>query len=193
VLATNISGVSKAARTRDRLRREALRLFAAQGYDETTVAEIAAAAGVTQMTFFRYFPAKELVVVEDPYDPAIAQAVAAQPADLTPLERTRRGLLAAWGQISGEEDAEFRLRLRVGAAHPGLRARMRENNAATEAAIVAALTQEGVPRFEAVVAAAAVLAALTAALLEWAADPDPGSLGRAITGALQVLEPVTAR
>ena len=183
--------MSKAARTRDRLRHEALRLFAEQGYDETTVAQIAAAAGVTSMTFFRYFPAKELVVVEDPYDPAIAQAVAAQPADLTPVERTRRGLLAAWGQISGEEDAEFRLRLRVGAAHPGLRARMRQNTAATEAAIVAALTEKGVPRFDAAVAAGAVLGALTAALLEWAADPHPGPLGGAITGALQVLEPVT--
>jgi AcrR family transcriptional regulator len=113
--------MSKAGRTRDRLQREALRLFVAQGYDETTVAEIAAAAGVTQMTFFRHFPAKELVVVEDPYDPAIAQAVVAQPADLTVLERIRRGLLAAWGQISGEEDAEFRLRLRVGAGHPAPR------------------------------------------------------------------------
>jgi AcrR family transcriptional regulator len=183
--------VSKAAATRARLQREALRLFETQGYDETTVAEIAAAAGVTQMTFFRHFSAKELVVVEDPYDPAIAEAVAAQPSDLPPLERTRRGLLAAWGQVSGEEDAEFRLRLRVGAGHRGLRARMRENTAATESAIVAALVEKGVPRFEAVVAAAAVLGALTAALLEWAADPDPGPLDRAITGALQVLEPVT--
>jgi AcrR family transcriptional regulator len=185
--------MSKAARTRDRLRSEALRLFAAQGYDQTTVAQIAAAAGVTPMTFFRYFPAKELVVVEDPYDPAIARAVAAQPAELPPLERIRRGLVAAWEQISGEEDAEFRLRLRVGAAHPGLRARMRENTAATEAAVVAALTEEGVPRFDAVVAAAAVLGALTAALLEWATDPDAGPLSGAVTGALQVLEPVMAR
>jgi hypothetical protein len=70
---------------------------------------------------------------------------------------------------------------------------MRENTAATEAAIVAAMTEEGVPRFEAVVAAAAVLGALTAALLEWAADPGPGPLGGAVTGALQVLEPVTER
>jgi hypothetical protein len=108
------------------------------------------------------------------------------------LERTRRGLLAAWGQVSGEEDADLRLRLRIGASHPGLRARMRENNAATEAGIVAALTGGGVPRFEAVVAAAAVLGALTAALLEWAGDPEPGPLGGAVTGALQVLEPVIA-
>ncbi len=79
--------MGKSATTRARLQREALRLFADRGYDETTIADIAAAAGVTQMTFFRHFPAKELVAVEDPYDPAIAQAVAAQPEDLPVVER----------------------------------------------------------------------------------------------------------
>ena len=70
--------MGKSATTRARLQREALRLFADRGYDETTIADIAAAAGVTQMTFFRHFPAKELVVVDDPYDPAIAHSVAVQ-------------------------------------------------------------------------------------------------------------------
>ena len=178
--------MGKSASTRARLQREALRLFADRGYDETTVADISAAAGVTQMTFFRYFPAKELVVVDDPYDPAIAQAVAAQPADLPVVERVRRGLLAAWEQLEDADDAEFRLRLRIGAGHRGLRARMRENNVRTEAAIAAALT--GVPAFDAVVAAAAVIGALTAALLEWANDPDAGPMGDAVTAALALLE-----
>ena len=94
-------------------------LFADRGYDETTVADIAAAAGVTQMTFFRHFPAKELVVVDDPYDPAIAHSVAVQAADLPVVERVRRGLLAAWEQLEEADDAEFRLRLRIGAGHRG--------------------------------------------------------------------------
>jgi AcrR family transcriptional regulator len=97
--------VGKSATTRARLQREALRLFADRGYDETTIADIAAAAGVTQMTFFRYFPAKELVVVDDPYDPAIAHSVAAQATDLPVVERVRRGLLAAWEQL---EEARLR-------------------------------------------------------------------------------------
>ena len=111
--------MGKSATTRARLQREALRLFADRGYDETTVADIAAAAGVTQMTFFRYFPAKELVVVDDPYDPAIAHSVAAQATDLPVVERVRRGLLAAWEQLEDADDAEFRLRLRIGAGHRG--------------------------------------------------------------------------
>src|SRR5215204_5535843 len=152
--------MGKSATTRARLQREALRLFADRGYDETTIADIAAAAGVTQMTFFRYFPAKELVVVDDPYDPAIAHSVAVQAPDLPVVER----------------------------GHRGLRARMRENNQRTEAAIAAALTESGVPVFEAVVAAAAVIGALTAALLEWANEPDAGPMGDAVTAALALLE-----
>jgi hypothetical protein len=44
----------------------------------------------------------------DPYDPAIAQAVAVQPVDLLVVERVRRGLLAAWEQLEDADDAEFR-------------------------------------------------------------------------------------
>jgi AcrR family transcriptional regulator len=180
--------VGKSATTRARLQREALRLFAERGYDETTIADIAAAAGVTQMTFFRHFSAKELVVVDDPYDPAIAHAVAAQADDLPVVERVRRGLLAAWEELENADDAQFRLRLRIGAGHRGLRARMRENSVRTEAAIASALTDSGVPGFEAVVAAGAVIGALTAALLEWANDPDAGPMGEAVTAALALLE-----
>ncbi|HEY6685292.1 MAG TPA: TetR/AcrR family transcriptional regulator [Propionibacteriaceae bacterium] len=185
--------MGKSVTTRARLQREALRLFADRGYDETTIADIAAAAGVTQMTFFRHFPAKELVVVDDPYDPAIAHVVATQPDDLPVVERVRRGLLAAWKQLEVTDDAEFRLRLRIGAGHRGLRARMRENSVRTEEAIAAALTERGVPAFEAVVAAAAVIGALTAALLEWANDPDAGPMGDAVTAALALLEIRTLR
>jgi hypothetical protein len=64
---------------------------------------------------------------------------------------------------------------------------MRENSAATEAAIVAALTAQGVSRFEATVAAPAAIGALTAALLDWAAHADSGSMGEAVRSALKLL------
>ena len=179
--------MSKAERTREHLRATALQLFVERGYDQTTVADIAATAGVTPMTFFRHFASKERVVIDDPYDPAIAEAVRAQPRELPVFERVRHGMIAAWDQISTAEDAELRRRLAIGAVHPGLRARMRENNADTEAAIVDVLVADGVPRFEATVAAAAVLGALTAALLQWATGQGPTSLGAAVAGALSVL------
>jgi hypothetical protein len=110
-------------------------------------------------------------------------------ADSLPVvERVRRGLLAAWAQLEDADHAEFRLRLQIGAGHRGLRARMRENNQRTEDAIAAALTETGVPAFEAVVAAGAVIGALTAALLEWADDPDAGAMGDAVAAALALLE-----
>ena len=65
---------------------------------------------------------------------------------------------------------------------------MRENSVQTEAAIAAALTETGVPAFEAAVAAAAVIGALTAALLEWANGPDAVPMGDAVTAALALLE-----
>jgi len=188
MLEANISAWANQRQRGRGSRSEALRLFADRGYDETTIADIADAAGVTQMTFFRHFPAKELVIVDDPYDPAMAQAVAAQSPDLPVVERVRRGLLAAWEQLEDADVAECRLRLQIGAGHHGLRARMRENTVRTEAAIAAALTERGVPAFQAVVATAAVIGALTAALLEWANDPDAGPMGDAVAAALALLE-----
>ena len=70
----------KKTATRDRLRGSALRLFREQGYDATTVEQIAAAAGVSHMTFFRYFPAKENVALSDSYDPLIVALIERTPA-----------------------------------------------------------------------------------------------------------------
>ena len=175
--------------TRSRLRRAALELMVQQGYDQTTVAQVAMAAGVTPMTFFRHYPTKERVVLDDPYDPGIAAAVAEQDPALPALERVRRGLLRAWADISLEEDDELRVRLRIGAGHAGLRARMREDNHATEMAVIDALVDTGERRFDAAVAAGAVIGALTAALLEWATATRPGPLGEAVTSALGLLAP----
>ena len=58
-------------------------MFTEQGFDAVPVAVIAKAAGVSHMTFFRYFPTKEAVVVSDLFDPLIAEAVRAQPAVAT--------------------------------------------------------------------------------------------------------------
>lgn len=179
----------RAAATFERLRAVALDLFTAQGFAETTVEQIAAAAGVSHMTFFRYFPTKESVIVEDPYDPLIADAVRAQPTDLHPLERVRRGVLAAWTGAPIEIDAETRARIALMARHASLRAKAWENTRETERVVAEALVEGGTPPREAAVAAGAVMGAVMAALLDWATSDDDAGLGAAIVGALTFLAP----
>lgn len=189
MLVTNILVMSRALATRQRLERIALELFTQKGFDNVTVEEIAAAAGVSHMTFFRNFPTKESVVLDDPYDPLLGAAVAAQDPKLPVIERVRGGLLQAFDQLDEPEDRMIRQKIHLAGAHPGLRARVWENNLRTEEVIVEALVETGVPRLDASVAAGAVLGALTAALFDWAADDAGDSLGDRIRHALGLLTP----
>lgn len=162
-------------------------LFVQQGFDETTVAQIAEAAGVSQMTFFRYFPTKEAVVFDDPYDPVIADVIAAQDPGLPALERVRLGLLAAWGSVPEPTADATREKIRLIAGHPRLAAGVWENNRRTEDLIVEALRGTGVSRIEARVAAGACLGGLTAALLDWAVAPDGQELRDRMNAALGLM------
>jgi AcrR family transcriptional regulator len=79
----------KKARTRASLREHALRLFREQGYQATTVEQIAAAAEVSPSTFFRYFPTKEDVVLQDDMDIRLIEALEQQPPRLGPIAAMR--------------------------------------------------------------------------------------------------------
>lgn len=179
--------MDRAERTRQRLQDTAIRLFEERGFDDVTVEEVARAAGVSHMTFFRNFPTKESVVLDDPYDPLIGEAVARQDARLPVVQRILLGVLEAWRSSDTPTDESVRTRLRLAAGHPALRARVWENNRRTEEAIVEALTSTGVSLLEARIAAGAVMGALTAALLDWAEDQDDDSLGDRIVRTLDVL------
>lgn len=188
MLVTNVLRMSsRAARTAERLQSCALELFAQHGFDHVTVDEIARAADVSHMTFFRHFPTKEAVLLDDPYDPAIGAAVSAQNATLPPLERVRRGLLTAWSSVPEAASADTRTRIAIVAGHSGLRAKSWQNMQRTEEVIVDALTGDGTPRQDAVVAAGACLGALMAALLEWGLSPGDAALGTRIRSALEML------
>jgi AcrR family transcriptional regulator len=176
--------------TRERLASAALRLFERHGYEATTVEAIARAAGVSHMTFFRYFPTKESVLIGDPFDPLIARSVASQPSSLPAIVRVARGLLKALESIDAQLDENVRRRIRVAASVPALRARMLENNRATEDAIVDGLVKGGTDAFAARVAAGACLAAITAALWHWAAGARAEStLSDTVRAALAVVLP----
>jgi AcrR family transcriptional regulator len=93
----------KKAKTRASIREHALRLFREQGYAATTVEQIAAAAEVSPSTFFRYFPTKEDVVLQDDMDVRLYAAFERQPADLTPLAAVRAALREAGRSFSPQE------------------------------------------------------------------------------------------
>ena len=79
----------KKARTRAAIREHALRLFREEGYQRTTVEKIAEAAEVSPSTFFRYFPTKEDVVLQDDMDTRMIEALERQPPGLGPLSAVR--------------------------------------------------------------------------------------------------------
>ena len=80
----------KKAKTRAAIQRHALRLFREQGYEATTVEQIAEAAEVSPSTFFRYFRTKEEVALYDDLDPLFIAAFEAQPAELSPVQAMRQ-------------------------------------------------------------------------------------------------------
>ncbi|GIF07821.1 acyl-CoA-like ligand-binding transcription factor [Actinoplanes siamensis] len=113
----------KKAKTRAAIREHAMRLFEEQGYASTTVDQIAEAAEVSPSTFFRYFPAKEDVILVDDYDPVIAAAVRAQPAEVPPIEAVRRAMREVFAGLTPEIWESERRRQKLFAEVPELRAR----------------------------------------------------------------------
>ncbi|WNI24956.1 TetR family transcriptional regulator [Streptomyces sp. ITFR-16] len=91
----------KKRRTRDALVLAALELFTTQGYEETTVDEIAEAVEVSQRTFFRYFASKEEVVfaVQEMVESRFIAELRQRPAPEAPFEAMRRAVLCAWNSI----------------------------------------------------------------------------------------------
>ncbi|TCJ94488.1 TetR family transcriptional regulator [Nocardia alba] len=96
----------KKERTRRRIRVEAFALFREQGYNATTIEQIAAAADVSPSTFFRYFPTKEQLVVADDLDALLYEAIAAQPRGLHPFVVLRAATIEVFAALS-PADAAF--------------------------------------------------------------------------------------
>jgi AcrR family transcriptional regulator len=113
----------KKARTRAVIRQQALRLFGEQGYAATTIEQIADAAEISPATFFRYFPTKEDVVLQDDMDIITVEAVEAQPAELSPIAAFRAASAAMLESLSEEDLVRFRDTAMLTATIPEVRAR----------------------------------------------------------------------
>jgi AcrR family transcriptional regulator len=160
----------KKTATRDRILACALRLFREQGYDATTVEQIAAAAGVSHMTFFRYFPTKEDAALSDRYDPLIASAIAQTPAAWPIIRRIRTVLVQGLRQVYDTDRDTLLAQNRLIVSTPALRERMWAGQLATQQVILQALDagQDDLhASFQAKVTVAACLAAAGTAVLTW--------------------------
>ncbi len=168
-------------KTRARLIEAAFELFLAQGYDATTVDEIAARAGVSRRTLFRYFPSKErLALADDPVQLARFRGNLRRRVEgERPFDTVRRALMAVARDFMDNDEAVVAGH-RIIEASPSLVAADRMGDLAWEEAIAEALLDR-VPAGEANerwarIAAGAIFGAIRVTLREWFATDGEGDL-----------------
>jgi len=178
----------KKARTRAAIREHALRLFREQGYDETTVEQIAGAAEVSPSTFFRYFPTKEDVVLQDGMDELWMDLYRAQPPGLGPLAAMRSSVRTAFDALAVADTGQLREAMALAVAVPAVRARMLEELARTMQIIAEAVADrsgKSASDFEVRALAGAVVGIAMAA---WFDHPDPEDFMDRLDRGLALLE-----
>ena len=161
----------KKAATKQSIQEHALRLFVEKGYDATTVDEIAAAAGVSHMTFFRYFPRKEEVVEYDEYDPLMEDLIVARPPDEPPLVAVHQAIRVGLEQVLATDREALLIRTRLVLHNPVLRSRNVVAQDTTRELFARALARRAglaEPDLAATVQASAVLGVIGPAMTAWA-------------------------
>jgi AcrR family transcriptional regulator len=183
---------ARKARTQRAIQEHAMRLFTERGYGATTVADVAAAAEVSSMTVFRYFPTKEDLVLADEYDPVIVERIRARPSSQPLMQRIGAALAESATGLRPADRAMLLARVRLSLSVPALRARMWDGQYRSQCYIVEALRGENPDpdrEFELWVATGACLAAATAAIMRWAERGGDEDLPRLMAAALRIVTP----
>lgn len=181
---------------RRRLQEAALELYTLKGFDETTTAEIAAQAGVTERTFFRHFADKREVFFEGEQAliTELCNGMRGAPDTAAPMEL----LLCAFHAVAPLVEANrpfLEPRQKVIAATPGLQERALAKNALVTERLSAALVERGIEPVLAMLAAQAGIAAFGYATRKWHADPSAGlnsHLDHAFTQLRELTQPARA-
>src|SRR4029077_1847102 len=178
---------------RGRLEQAAMELYGERGFDQTTVADIAERAELTERTFFRHFADKREVLFSgtDVLPALLTTSVAASPTSLPPIEMVGAALEAASELLQERQDV-VPLRRSVIAAHSELRERERIKLASFADVLADALRKRGVKDPAARLTAEAGIAAFKSAYARWAADPTRRSLARLVRESLHDLKTLTA-
>jgi AcrR family transcriptional regulator len=178
----------KRQRTLTEIQRVALALFQRQGYEATTIEQIAEEAEVSPSTVFRYFPTKEDLVLSDDNDPAILAAIAAGPPGESPVAAVRRALVETLGEL---DPADMLARGRLMLGVPELRARLWDTlhqNEAVLCQVFAANSDRPADDFELRVSVGAIVGALMTALGDWIESDGRADMVALLDRALGLLE-----
>src|SRR5712691_4586455 len=178
---------------RGRLERAALELFIERGFEQTTVAEIAKRAGLTERTFFRHFADKREVLFwgAGTLQEFLVSTVASAPDAAAPIAAVAAALEAA-GALLQERRDSARQRQAVIAAHAELRERELIKLASLASALAGALRRRGVTEPAASLAAEAGIAVFWIAFERWINQTSQPDLPQLIRESLDELKAVTA-
>lgn len=182
---------------RQRLVVAALGLFAEQGYDETTVAQISERAGLTRSTFFRHFADKREILTagQKALSRLLAEGIDAAPADATPMMAVAAGLERASGEMTSFNRELSPLLHAAIEANEELQTRDALKSIGMAAAMVDALKRRDVTEPTAQVAAELGVLAFKLGFSQWAdptRDEDPGELASHTRAALDELRAAAA-
>ena len=180
--------------SRGRLEQAALALYGERGFEQTTVAEIARRAGLTERTYFRYFADKREVLFwgAGALKEQIVSGVADAPEAAAPLDVVAAALEGAANALFQGRRDHARQRQAVVAAHTGLQERELIKLATLAAAIADALRQRGVGEPTATLVAETGIVVFKVAFERWIAGDNHRALAQQIHELFAELKAVTA-
>ena len=168
-----------------------MELYAEQGFEQTTVAQIAARAGLTERTFFRHYTDKREVLFygTEMMQHLLVEAVAAAPPSATAMDAVGAAFQAA-GAMLEENPERVRLRDGIVSANAELRERELIKLAAFAAAVAGALRDRGIPEPAASLAAETGVAVFKVAFARWVREPGQPDLPDIVRGLMEELRGV---
>jgi AcrR family transcriptional regulator len=179
---------------RGRLEQAALELYGERGFDQTTVAEIAERAGLTERTFFRHFADKREVLFSggELLTDLLARTAAGAPDSATQIDAAAAGLNAIGARLQERHDFA-RERARIIAATPELQERELIKLASMAAALADALHERGIAERAASLVAEVAIAVFRTAFERWVEETNQCELPELIRQSLDELKALTGK
>ncbi|MFE1751383.1 TetR/AcrR family transcriptional regulator [Streptomyces anandii] len=181
----------KKIKTREAIRDATYALIKEQGYDATTIEQIADRAEVSPSTVFRYFPTKEDIVLTDEYDPLMLEELRARPAGEPWIDSLRHVIHMALDVLTEEDPETVRTRAHLAIQVPAVRSRMVESMSQTGRMLREAIAERSglaPDSLEARVYAMSLTGGLLEVYLHWAENGFQDDLRGLVDRALDVLE-----